>query len=210
MKYTLLIIAITTLLLTANANASLIDRGNGLIYDTDLDITWLQDANYAMTSGYNPDGMMSWSEAYAWVGQLQYAGFDGWRLPYTPTIDSTCSYSTGVFTYGNDCIGSEQGHLYHVELSNDGYPGGLENTGPFNNYIGHNYWGSAYELGDSWAWSINGGGETNRFSKDFTALVLAVHDGDIGVVISPVPSPASVWLFISGLIGLFGFTVKKE
>jgi len=26
------------------SNATLIDRGGGLIYDTDLDITWLQDA----------------------------------------------------------------------------------------------------------------------------------------------------------------------
>ena len=26
------------------ANSALIDRGGGLIYDTDLDITWLQDA----------------------------------------------------------------------------------------------------------------------------------------------------------------------
>ena len=34
------------------ANAALYDRGNGLIYDDVLDITWLQDANYAKTSGY--------------------------------------------------------------------------------------------------------------------------------------------------------------
>jgi len=27
------------------ANAALIDRGGGLIYDTDSGITWLQDAN---------------------------------------------------------------------------------------------------------------------------------------------------------------------
>jgi hypothetical protein len=37
-------------------NAQLIDRGGGLIYDNVLDVTWLQDANYAKTSGYVTPG----------------------------------------------------------------------------------------------------------------------------------------------------------
>ena len=32
-------------------------------YDTVLDITWLADANYAQTSGYDADGRMTWSNA---------------------------------------------------------------------------------------------------------------------------------------------------
>jgi hypothetical protein len=47
------------------AGAGLIDRGNGLIYDDVLKITWLQDANYAQTSGYNADGLMNWNAAMA-------------------------------------------------------------------------------------------------------------------------------------------------
>ena len=42
--------------LTGISNSSLIDRGGGLIYDTVLDVTWLQDANYAFTSEYDDDG----------------------------------------------------------------------------------------------------------------------------------------------------------
>jgi hypothetical protein len=38
---------------------TLIDRGGGLIYDTDLNVTWLADANYAQTSGYDADGFMT-------------------------------------------------------------------------------------------------------------------------------------------------------
>jgi hypothetical protein len=38
--------------LPVTANSALINRGNGLIYDEDRDITWLSDANYAVTSGY--------------------------------------------------------------------------------------------------------------------------------------------------------------
>ena len=49
--------------------AALYDRGNGMIYDDVLDITWLQDANYAKSSGYDSDGLMSWAEANAWASR---------------------------------------------------------------------------------------------------------------------------------------------
>ena len=52
----------TTILLLSFATiseAALIDRGNGLLYDPDLDITWLADGNYAKTSGYDDDGKMT-------------------------------------------------------------------------------------------------------------------------------------------------------
>ena len=72
------------LLLSFNATAALYDRGNGLIYDDVLDITWLQDANYAQTSGYtggNANSLMRWADAVFWVSQLSYGGFNDWRLP---------------------------------------------------------------------------------------------------------------------------------
>jgi hypothetical protein len=49
--------------LSGAAQAALVDRGGGLIYDTDLNVTWLQDANYAQTSGYDADGRMTWGDA---------------------------------------------------------------------------------------------------------------------------------------------------
>jgi len=41
------------LMATFSANAQLFDRGNGVIYDSDYKITWLADANYAVTAEYN-------------------------------------------------------------------------------------------------------------------------------------------------------------
>ena len=64
-KYVLVLLCLSVSL---SANAALYDRGNGLIYDDVLDITWLQDANYAQTSGYDTDGRMTWIEAKAWAG----------------------------------------------------------------------------------------------------------------------------------------------
>ena len=51
------------LVISSPSPAELIDRGGGLIYDTELDITWLQDANYALSSGVDEDGAMSWDSA---------------------------------------------------------------------------------------------------------------------------------------------------
>lgn len=79
--------------LTVSANATLIDRGGGLIYDTDFNITWLQDANYANTSGYDAGGAMTWDEAMTWVSNLVYGGYDNWRLP------------TALNQDGSECIG---------------------------------------------------------------------------------------------------------
>lgn len=52
-------------------------------YDTVLDITWLADANYAQTSGYDNDGVMSWYSAMSWTTQLEYNGYSDWRLAIT-------------------------------------------------------------------------------------------------------------------------------
>ena len=101
----------------------LLDRGGGLIYDSDRDITWLADANYAQTSGYDEDGLMSWAEATAWVANLSYydeirdVTWSNWRLPSTPVADSTCDIDDGGIGKSYNCSSSEMGHLFYIELS---------------------------------------------------------------------------------------------
>jgi len=84
----------------SSANATLWDRGNGLIYDDVQDITWLQDANYSVSSGYDDDGEMYWDAAVAWADQLTFAGYQDWRLPATIFPDNTCSNNVGGGTPG--------------------------------------------------------------------------------------------------------------
>lgn len=123
------------------SHAALIDRGNGLIYDDVLDITWLQDANYAQTSGYDADGRMTWAAAKAWVDQLVYEGYDDWRLPTLGPINSssfddgfsnnattdfgyaktTTDGSDGGWRDGSGSPVSEMGHMFYVNLGNLGY-----------------------------------------------------------------------------------------
>lgn len=73
-------------LISGVAQATLLDRGGGLLYDDVLNVTWLQDANYAKTSGYDADGQMSWGVAKIWASNLVFhdavrsIDFDDWRL----------------------------------------------------------------------------------------------------------------------------------
>lgn len=68
----------STLVLSTSANAALIERLGGLAYYDDVaDLTWLADANYAQTSGYDANGLMAWDAANAWVAGLDVAGVTG-------------------------------------------------------------------------------------------------------------------------------------
>jgi hypothetical protein len=64
------------------AQATLIDRGGGMIYDTEQNITWLQDMSFAQTSGAYPiDRDHQYGAAFAWADNLSYGAFNDWRLP---------------------------------------------------------------------------------------------------------------------------------
>ena len=93
-KNILFILTSVGLTLSGVSQATLIDKGSGLIYDDELDITWLQDANYAKTSGHDADGRMNWSNANAWAANLSYDGgiygiIDDWRLTDVNPVDNT-------------------------------------------------------------------------------------------------------------------------
>ena len=132
---------------TNSASAGLIDRGNGMIYDDVLDITWLQDANYAKTSGFRTSGIMLWKDANSWARNLTYGGFDDWRLPkmYDVGGDGCNSSRTGgtdcgynVLTSYTDRNGythfSELAYMFHENLGNSARydrNGQVNNGAPF-------------------------------------------------------------------------------
>lgn len=152
------------------AHAALHDRGGGLIYDDVLNITWLQDANYAKTSGYDDDGLMTWEKAMAWAANLSYydsvrnVTYSDWRLPRVNPINGIAFNfnlsTTGATDRGYNISapgstyagysGSEMAYMYYNNLGNKGYYApigivhqavyGLTNTGPFTNLKSYVYW----------------------------------------------------------------------
>ena len=184
--------------IAANAEASLIDRGNGLLYDPDLDITWLADANYAMTSGYDDDGKMTWSAAVTWAQQLNYLGFTNWRLPTTLDPDPSCVELESIIgPYDYYCSGSEMGHLFYTELGAvPVLPTNNAIYGPdlalFSNWQHKNYWSSTETAIDAvfpsctsdcvWDFDFKNGVQTG-YPKGFRFYSVPVHPGDIGAEI---------------------------
>jgi hypothetical protein len=180
------------------ANAVLIDRGTGMIYDTDQGITWLQDANYAQTSGYDSDGRMNWDGAVQWADSLSFGAISDWRLPsaYNQDGSGPSGYVNGDLSDPNDgyTAMSEMGYLWHVVLGNVSYydnyqVGGLTNVGPFNNLthdsIGAYWSGTEYAPAPESAWYYNTDvGSQNVNSKGLGLFSWAVRDGDYGPSVS--------------------------
>lgn len=191
-----------TAVVSGAAHAALHDRGGGLIYDDDLNVTWLSDSGYAMTSGYDSDGRMTWEEASRWAADLVYGGYDDWRLP-------SLVYERGGY------ISSELQYLYRSLLGPAIQQGGL-NTLATN----HN---SSYDLFDvhpTWFWINNPttqgweprypainmfDGFQSDADRGDQLMVWAVRDGDVAAV----PEPG-VWAMLLAGVAMVGVTVTRS
>lgn len=200
------------------AEAALVNRGGGLIYDTDLNVTWLQDANYAKTSGYSTDGLMTEYDASTWAYDLVYGGYSDWRLPTVVVQDYFFSYDGSTGSGYNITTGSEMGHLFYTELGNLAYydingagpqPGwGLTNTGPFINLQSDYYWTDTMcEINPPYYWFFNfSSGNQDWQHRLNISYAMAVRSGDSVVT----PEPGTLLLMGSGLLGLGGFVAARR
>lgn len=176
--------AMVALLLAGTAQAALQDRdldGNGVtdaFYDTDLDITWLRDANVS--------GLINWPTAVAWADGYSFGGHNDWRLPSSDNCE------------GYNCTGSEMGHLWYVELGNSA--GTMTNMGDFQNLLATFYWSGTVHpssptnisylfMPDGWQGAI---GTSNQLPA------MAVRDGDVPAI----PEPTTYALMLAGLAAL--------
>ncbi len=194
----------TALVLSGPAQAALVNRGGGMIYDTTLNITWLADWNYAKTSRFDTDGFMTWTTANNWANGLVFGGFSDWRLPTVAQPDTTCSdivtNGFGDHYGGFNCTGGEMGHLFYTDLGGHAWQSVLTTAGDtaqeianlrlFVNVQTYDYWsGTKYvpNLSAAWAFSPYTG---NQFVSGFGGeqfLAMAVRPGD--VVVAPPPRP---------------------
>lgn len=174
-------------------SAAFINNGDGTITHTDTGLMWLQDANYAATSGYDSDGRMDWQAAGQWAQNLSFAGYQDWRLPNLDHTDPVC---TGQF-----CYEDELGRLFH-DLGNESTWWPYLETGEFTHVqtalSTSGYWYSDAHSTDAdraWDFWIYGGYQgTNPISLDLYAW--AVRD-----IQTSINEPGLI--FALGLLMLF-------
>jgi len=187
-------------------------------YDDVLNITWLADANYAQTSGFDADGRMSWDDSQAFVGTLNSGsllGITGWRLPKVIDVaPDGCPDDldpNGVDCgYNVDTSTGEMASMFYDTLGNVAFffpdgtapqPGwGLSNAGPFTNLDGTQlYWYGTEDVtntAEAWYFGMPSGAQRPR-DKAALHKAWAVVDGD---ALAPIPVPAAAWLFGSALV----------
>ncbi len=186
----------------STANATLETRLGGLaIYDRDLDISWLADAN--------ANGLMNWVDAKAWAAGLNVGGVTGWRLP-TSQNNANAQMPWPCCTIP----GSETGHLFYDELGGSTFnpilASGDPDLGLFSNMTNSLNWTGTEEVPfsiDAWAFEFNGG-IRRSIIKGTTLRAMAVHSGDVGA--SSVPEPETITLMGLGLAGLLGFGRRQR
>jgi hypothetical protein len=174
------IVGLILLFVLASADAALIDRGGGLIFDTEKNITWLQDASLG--------GLGDWAESVAWADGLVYndtvrvTTWDDWRLP----------------------------DITELSFLIDEYSISGTTPGPFVNIsttVGQDaYWagpaGTSSGTPVAWVQAFNSPFTRLRDGQTFDHGAWAVRSGDV------VPIPAAAWLFGSAL-GLLGWMRRK-
>jgi len=156
-------------------------------YDPAADLTWLADAN--------ANGPMTWSQAKAWVKQLNINGVTGWRLPASAQPDPSCSEQIAGISRGYGCTGSEMGNLFYNVLGNPSITNlcgksqdcskihtTFKHRGPFSNVKLNYYWTGTQDPTDpeSVMYFDFRYGDQREVNRIFGMYGWAVHSGNVG------------------------------
>lgn len=214
----------------SNANAVLVQTLNGQgVYDTDLNITWLRDANLAISNSFGvsgiimADGRMNWYTAQSWITAMNnatYLGFNDWRLPTMTDIGGAgCQWAFS----GTDCgynvntATGEIAHLWYDELGNTGYLDtaghsqsgwNLQSIGSFTNFQSYYWYGTGYAppTGSAWGFATYHGYQFAD-DKNGNMNVWSVRPG--GQPVAAVPEPDTYAMLLAGL-GVMGYMARRK
>jgi hypothetical protein len=202
---------VTGLFMSLSANAALVDRGGGFIYDDVLDITWTQDAN--INGQTNWGVQVLWADSLSLFDSVRNVTWDDWRLPYIsvatgagylpPSGAIDCSSASEL-----DCRDNEYGYLFHQYGITTNTPGlftDFQDVTPAFVYWSGQTSASPTQNPSSWGFNFDNGNNQAGLVPNNNLSAFAVRSGDVGVI----PIPAAVWLFGSAL-GLLGWIRHKK
>ena len=196
--------AILLIFLSTKSIAALIDNGGGLIYDDVLNITCAQPENT----------LRNWEDANTWAAGLTLGGVGGWRLPYVSVAAGAGPYTGSLVDCSTAsemaCRDNELGYMFYQNLSGTAGSSILTSGDPdlalFPELQSFSYWsGTAFNTSAAYPFNFSVGSQGSS-QKSSGLYTWAVHAGNV----SPIPIPAAVWLFSSGIIGLIGISRRKK
>ena len=214
MNYSILLLAIFFASNFGEANALLIDNNDGTIFDTETRLLWLKDANYAASSSFGFDGLMTQEDAVKWANDLvittSNGTITGWRLPtvspvngsdfnLSPSYDGTTDVSYNL----NNRV-SELAYLF-FKLENLSYYDTSGNAQSGYGWKKGNNHDPFFNIQEGWYWT-----GTNYSADDYFSFDTSWGYQDTSLnnlmyyawAVKTIPEPATPALLAAGLLGL--------
>lgn len=173
------------LTMSLSSHAALFSRFSGAAaYDDVLDITWISNAALS--------GVGTWDTQVAWVNNLNYLGFNDWRLasmsvgaglPNGPAAYIVnCASATEL-----ECRDNELGYMAYYNIG--GHNGGFTDFSgdhvigdvTITNVSSSSWSGTEYYSGGAASFFFYGGAQGVNLSKNGTSQGWAVRSGDVGL-----------------------------
>lgn len=81
-----------------------VDNGDGTITDLSTGLMWMKYDSGYFEAGKDEDGKMDWEEALEWAEDLEYAGYDDWKLPDAKELQSIVDYTRSLDSTNSPAI----------------------------------------------------------------------------------------------------------
>ena len=117
-------------------HATLIDNGDGTVTDDDTELMWLKES---LPTANRQESELTWKEAMFWAYNLDFAGYQDWRLP------SALEINLGIVDLAWNGYNNEWAHLYGTEWGN---PANSSHILPMEGYPCCWYWTSTEDPGN--------------------------------------------------------------
>ncbi len=207
-------------------------------YDSVANITWLANADSNGNMNFTSANAWAAGLDFGGIDDWRLPAMNplnGSTYNYNYMVDGSTDFGHNISAPGTIYAGStanELAHMYYNILGNlstedpvtgNGRSGtlgvdfGLVNTGPFANLTTFFYWTGKEDTRNPLATAAfsfhENSGQLVSNGQHFNLKSWAVHDGDVGVLANPggnpVPVPAALWLFGSGLLALAGTARRR-